>query len=249
MRSGTTFRYATNAVLKPGNSIYGAGGLAFHTPATARYSNAIELRNTSTGNMLYETGSNLYFGNTFRYQSDSPMIDSSGNPYFSNTTPANFPFSYSNPVGLSTVYTGVNADRIARYAVSIVSATATYVLGGTVDYSVVPPPKPVGLAVSDATANSVTFTLTSGDGTTQDYVYAYANGALHTRRWVVGGELWDERAGSSSTPVETISDGRAMEQFEVRGDKQLGSQPVLPVYSTPFGEMVARRNFKRGMAK
>ncbi len=175
MRSGMTFRYPNNAIVKSGTTISYPGGLTFLNATTAIYGNGATMRNVS-GNLFYETEQNLFASNMFSYQFGVTMIDSAGNPYFTNGSAASFPFEYIEPIGFSSVHIAEGVDRIARYAIGVVSFTSVHVLGGNVDYSVALPPKPADLTVESATTSSVTFDVISGGGTTQDFVYDYRLG-------------------------------------------------------------------------
>lgn len=172
MRSGTTFRYPNNAVLKAGSNISHDNGTLFFNGTIFDYRTGLDLRDSS-GNMLYQTAAPLYSANTFRYSSGPTMIDASGVPHASHGTVMPYPFTTSEALAASSVYVGIDSDRIARYTIPVLSNTSVHVLGGTVDYSVVPPPKPLALEVASVTSDSIAFNLTSGGGTTQDFVYAY----------------------------------------------------------------------------
>ncbi len=136
IHSGSTSEYPNGNTLKTGTTITYNGGTAFLLSPSAFFPNGNTLKNVA-GNLFYETAAQLFNNgsSTFRYRSGPTMIDATGMPFDTTAAPLTVPFDNTDPVGVSTVYVGEDADRIARYAISIQTTNAVKVLGGTVDYA------------------------------------------------------------------------------------------------------------------
>ena len=132
----------------------------------------------SDGRLFYEPGTQLYSSNSFRYTTGATMINTSGNPFLSNGTPASLPFDQTVPQSTSEAFIHLGNDKVTRYGIAVTRVNAMHMLGGEVDYSVPPPPNPMNLIVQEQGQDYVTFAFASGGGSTADYVASWNYGSI-----------------------------------------------------------------------